>query len=152
MENYDDIKSKIAELVSKGYQPKEIVEIFDKDIRDKRISKQAIYKYIGEAKSRYISVVLNRYVKETKIPEKSRFVLDFLIKWSEEFQKETSEIIENPNIKRKIIVLEPYLRNLEKVYNLLEKILPREENVARIEQRKVDEIPIRKAEELEDEY
>ncbi|MCM8767044.1 MAG: hypothetical protein NC901_03155 [Candidatus Omnitrophica bacterium] len=147
MENYEDIKSKVAHLVSKGYSPKEIVSAFEEEIKNKVVSKQAIYKYIGEVKSKYISVVLNKYVKETTIPEKSRFVLDFLIRWSEEFQKEIDEILNNPNIKRKVMALEPYLKNLERVYGLLEKILPKEEKIARIE--KIDEMPIKKIEDEE---
>ncbi len=140
-EYYKQIKNQIRELVLQGWETNDIVKYYQNDIDDKKISVQAIYKYITEAKNRYIHIVLKKYVEEQKIPENSLFVLQFLERWAVVFQQETEEIFNNSNIKRKIIALEPYLKNLEKVYNMLEKIFPKTEQS--IKMTEIDTIPLK---------
>lgn len=148
-EYYTEIKNKVRDMVISGIDNQEILLYYKDDIDNRKITKKAIYKYIADAKNSYISVVLNRYIKEKKIPEKSLFVLDFLLKWANVFQKETAEIFTNERIKRKIPALEHYLKSLDRVYNMLDRILPAEEKIAQIVEKEI--MPIRKANEDDNE-
>lgn len=146
MEYYDDVKSTIRDLINKGMEKKDIVNYFKDDIAQKKISTAGVYKFYNEVKEKQMTMWIKEYIEQKETPDEIKYILDFLLEWSKLFRQETREIITNPKIKKKVLVLEPYVKNLEKVYNILNEILPKK--VIEGEQKYEEEgIPIKMPEE-----
>lgn len=146
MEYYDDVKSTIRDLINKGMEKKDIVNYFKDDIAQKKISTAGVYKFYNEIKEKQMTMWIKEYIEQKETPDEIKYILDFLLEWSKLFRQETREIITNPKIKKKVLVLEPYVKNLEKVYNILNEILPKK--VIEGEQKYEEEgIPIKMPEE-----
>lgn len=146
MEYYDDVKSTIRDLINKGMEKKDIVNYFKDDIAQKKISTAGVYKFYNEVKEKQMTMWIKEYIEQKETPDEIKYILDFLLEWSKLFRQETREIITNPKIKKKVLVLEPYVKNLEKVYNILNEILPKK--VTEGEQRYEESgIPIKMPEE-----